>query len=62
MNTNYAFTGFYTEHPFWYQHIDLRQIKILRGGERIVDVDAADNCRLYVTTMKAMNFQDDNFE
>ena len=21
--------------------------------------DAADNCRLYVTTMKAMNFQDD---
>ena len=24
-----------------------------------VDFDAADNCRLYVTTMKAMNFQDD---
>ena len=30
-----------------------------RGGEPIVDFDAADNCRLYVTTMKAMNFQDD---
>ena len=24
----------------------------------MVDFDTADNCRLYVTTMKAMNFQD----
>ena len=24
MNTNSAFTGSYTEIPFWYQHIDLR--------------------------------------
>ena len=24
-----------------------------------MDSDAADNCRLYVTTMKAINFQDD---
>ena len=59
MNTNSAFTGFYTENPFWYQQIDLRQIKILRGGQPIVHFDAADNCRFYVTTMKAMNFQDD---
>ena len=59
MNTNSAFTGFYTENPFWYQQFDLRQIRILRGGQPIVDFDAADNCRLYVSTMKAMNFQDD---
>ena len=59
LNTNSAFTGTYTENPFWYQQFDLRQIRILRGGHSIVDVDAADNCRLYVTTMKAMNFQDD---
>ena len=59
MNTNSAFTGFYTENPFWYQQFDLRQIRILRGGQPIVDFDAADNCRLYVTTMKAMSFQDD---
>ena len=59
MNTNSAFTGSYTENPFWYQQFDLRQIRILRGGQPIVDFDAADNCRLYVTTMKAMNFQDD---
>ena len=59
MNTNSAFTGSFTENPFWYQQFDLRQIRILRGGQPIVDFDTADNCRLYVTTMKAMNFQED---
>ena len=59
MNTNSAFNGSYTESPFWYQQFDLRQIRILRGGQPIVDFDAAGNCRLYVTTMKGMNFQDD---
>ena len=59
MNTNSAFTGSYIENPFWYQQFELRQVRILRGGQPIVDFDAADNCRLYVTTMKAMNFQDD---
>ena len=59
MNTNSAFTGSYTEKPFWYQQFELRQIRILRGSQPIIDFDAADNCRLYVTTMKAMNFQDD---
>ena len=57
--TKSAFTEFYTENPFWYQQFDLRQIRTLRRGQPIVDFDAADNCRLYVTTMKAMNFQDD---
>ena len=57
MDTNSVFTGSYTENRFWYQQIHLRQIRILRGGQPIVDFDAADNCRLYVTTMKAMNFQ-----
>ena len=55
-HTNSAFTGSYTENPFWYQQFDLRQIRILSGGQPIVDFDAADNCRLYVITMKAMNF------
>ena len=59
MNTNSAFTGSFAENPFWYQQYDLRQIRILRGGQPFVDFDTADNCRLYVTTMKAMNFQDD---
>ena len=59
MNKNSAFTGSYTKNPFWYQQFELRQIRILRGGQHVVDFDAADDCRLYVTTMKAMNFQDD---
>ena len=59
MNTNSAFTGSFTEKPFWYQQFDLRQVRILRGGQPVVDFDTADNCRLHVTTMKAMNFQDD---
>ena len=59
MNTNSAFTRSYTENPFRYQQFDLRQIRILRGGRPIVDSDAADKCRLYVTTMNAMNSQDD---
>ena len=61
MNTNSAFTGSYTENPFRYQQFDLRQNRILRGGQQIVDFDDADNCRLYVTSMKARNFQDDTF-
>ena len=59
MNKNSEFTGSYTEKPFWYQQFDLRQIRILRRSQPIVDFDAAGNCRLYVTTMKAMNLQDD---
>ena len=57
-NTNSAFTGSFTENPFWYQHFDLRQTRILRWGQPTVNFDTADNCRPDVTTMKAMNFQD----
>ena len=43
---------------FCYQQFDLRQFRTLRGGQPVVNIDAADNCRLFVTTMKAMNFQE----
>ena len=46
LNTNSAFTGSYTENPFWFQQFDLRQIRMLRGGQPLVNFDAADNCRL----------------
>ena len=59
MNTNSAFTSSYTENPFRYQQIDLRKKSMFLVEQPIVDYDAADNCRLYVTTMKAMNFRDD---
>ena len=42
MNTNPAFTGSYTGNPFRYQQLDLRQSRILGGGQPIVDFDAAD--------------------
>ena len=58
MNTNSAFTGSYTKNPIWYQQFELRQIRILKGCQPYVDFDCADNCCLYVTTIKAMNFQD----
>ena len=58
MNKNSAFTGSYTENPFCYQQFELREIRKLRGSQPNVDFDDADNCRLHVTTMKAMNFQD----
>ena len=59
MNTNSAFSGSYTENPLWYQQFDLRQIRILSLGQPIAAFDSADNCRLYVTTMKATNIQVD---
>ena len=59
LNTNSEFTGSSTQNPFWYLQFDLRKFRILRGGQPTVDFDTADNCCLYVTTMKAMNFQDD---
>ena len=58
MNTNSAFTELYTGKPFRYHHFDLRQIRRLGGGQPIVGFDAPDDCRLYVTTMKAMNSED----
>ena len=59
MNTNTAFTGYFTENPLWYEQFVLRQTRIFSGGYPIVDFDTVDNSRLYVTTMKGMNFQDD---
>ena len=59
MNSNFAYTGSFAENPFWYQQFKPRDIRILRGGQPIVHHDTTDNCRLNVTTMKAMNFQDD---
>ena len=59
MNSNSAFTGSFAKNPFWYQQFNLRDIRKLGGGQPIVHHDTTDNCCLYVTTMRAMNFQDD---
>ena len=59
MKSNSAFTGSFADNPFWYQQFNLRDTRILRGGQPILHRDTTDNCGLYVTTMKALNFQDD---
>ena len=59
MNSNYAFTGSFAENPFWYPQFNLRGFRILEGGHPIVQNDTTDICRLYVSTTKAMNFEDD---
>ena len=57
--TNSSFTGSYSEYPFWYQQFNIRQTKIVGGGQLDVDLDAADNSHLHVTKKRAMNFQDE---
>ena len=59
MNTNSAFTGHFQENPFHYQKFGLREQRVVRGGRAIVSVDTTNDCRAYVTTMKAMNFNED---
>ena len=59
MNTKSAFTESYTENPLWYQQFNFRQTRILRRGQPKVDLEAADSCHFYVTTLRARNFQVD---
>ena len=54
-----AFTGSNIGKQFSYQQFNLRQMRILRRGQPIVDFNAADKYCLYVTTMKVVSFQDD---
>ena len=58
MNSNSVFTGSFAENLFWYQQFILRDIRMLRGGQPLGHHDTTDNCRWFVTTKKAMNFQD----
>ena len=59
MNTNSAFTGHFQENPFHYQKFGLRELRIVRGGRARVSADTTNDCRAYVTTMKAMNFSEE---
>ena len=56
MNSNSAFTGSFAENPFLYHQFNLRDIRILRGRQPTFHHYTTDNCCLYVTTVKAMNF------
>ena len=58
MNKNAGFCGSDTKNTFWYQQFDSIKTRKLKGGQPIVVFDAADNCCLYDTTMRAMKLPD----
>ena len=57
MNTNSTAAGSFHENPFSYQQFHLRGL--IRGGRAIVSLDTTSPCRPCVTTMKAMQFNED---
>ena len=59
MNTNTAFTGSLKTNPFHYQKFNLRSIRIVRGSHVVVDMDTTDNVQSYITTMRALKFDED---
>lgn len=59
MNTNSAFTGSYGENPFHYQRFNLGEIKIIRNNQTVVQMKTNEMAQAYVTTMKAMKFNDE---
>ena len=59
MNKQAAFAGSYNEIPFCLQQFGFGQYGKLSRRQRVVDFHAAHTCCLHVTTMEAVNFQDD---
>ena len=59
MKTNLAVAGPFHENPFNYQQFHLRELRNIRGGRAIISLDTTSPCRPYVTTMKAMQFNED---
>ena len=58
-NTFSAIAGSFRENLFNYPQLDLRMLRIFRGGSGIVSLDTSSPCRPYVTTMKALQFKED---
>ena len=59
MNTNSAFSGSFNENPFHYQKFGLRELRIIRGNQPIVNINTKDSTRVYVNSMKSMKFNDE---
>ena len=59
MNTNSAAAGSFREIFFNYEQFHLRELRIIRGGRAIISLDTTSPCRPYVTTMKALQFNED---
>ena len=59
MNTNSAVAGSFHENPSNYQQFYLRELRVIRGGRANISLDTIFPCHPYVTTMKAMQFNED---
>ncbi|MEM6402226.1 MAG: hypothetical protein AAF757_18685, partial [Cyanobacteria bacterium P01_D01_bin.116] len=51
--------GDYTRNPFAFQKHNLRQVKVIRAGIPIVDIDLSDNTEIYHKTIQSLHFQND---
>ena len=59
MKTYSAFTGHLQENLFNHQKFGLRGVRFIRGGRAIISIDTTNDGRAYVTTMKAMNLNEE---
>ena len=59
MNKISVFKEKFQENPFLYQEFGLRELRIVGRDRTIVSVDTTNNCRAYVTIMKAVNFKEE---
>ena len=59
MNTNSALTELFQENPFHYLKFGLQELRLVRGGRATVSVNTTNDCRAYVTTKKAINFNEE---
>ena len=59
MQINGSFTGQKKENPFNYRKFGLREVKIVRGNQTVIEMKCEDNLRPFVETMKALKFTDD---
>ena len=59
MNPNNQFSGTYNTNPFHFCKFGLRQIKIVRGNQTLVNLKLQNHVRAYAKTIKALNFADD---
>ena len=59
MNTISLFPEHFQENPFHYQKFGLRELRIVRGCRAIVSLETTNVCIAYVTTMKAMSFNEE---
>ena len=59
MNTNTTFTGSLKTNPLHYQKINFQSIRIVRGSHVVLDMDSTDNVQSYITTMRALKFDED---